>query len=304
MKKNDELIVLEIMEQRGVLFNEAQKTRVHNLRQGYKGELEFKKWYDSHCNKRWIFVGDYWFEFKARMQADSILISPRQWILIDTKYYDAAFEYKNDVCYINNVAQEKNIFDSVKEKTRRLAGIAAKVDTRIQVRPVVVFIHENCHTTFDASLTVEAIQRTQLARFFNSIRVVDEMPDSLLQKVMSQLEFYRRPYGFPVDALKPEGFEYVRAGTRCGGCGGFNVEKNRSGLSCKKCGRHESLQEVVYKHAYELRYLFYHHPEMVTVNNLYRLMNGTISLKTIRKHMNTNFVLKRQSNIWYYEINI
>ena len=118
------------------------------------------------------------------------------------------------------------------------------------------------------------------------------------------LDNFRVPYGITFTQLAPREFGSVWSGILCGECGGRGCERRKYSITCSVCGKDEMLGSVILRHAVELRYLFYNNPEMVTAGNIFALMGGVISIKTIRRHLATRFPLVRQSNTHFYQINI
>lgn len=303
MKKSNHLMVLEAMGQRGMLDEEG-KRQLYAMQKGFEGECEFARLFERLANQDWLLEYDYWFEQGKRMQADFLLLSSLLWIQVDVKNYEGRFEYKNGQCWHNGKLLAENFFANMTERERRLMKIAHKLDTRIQIRSVAVFINEFGQTFFDESFTGEAVCRHQLREFFWSIKNINKMHTSGEANVRRMLDNFRVPYGIGFTGLAPREFGSVWSGILCGECGGRGCERGKYSITCSVCGKDEMLGSVILRHAVELRYLFYNNPEMVTAGNIFALMGGVISIKTIRRHLATRFPLVRQSNTHFYQINI
>ncbi|UUX33469.1 nuclease-related domain-containing protein [Fundicoccus culcitae] len=308
MKKSNHLMVLEYMERRGMLVDADAKSQLYAMQKGFEGELAFAALFERFANQDWLLIYDYWFASGKKKQIDFLLLSSAVWFQIEVKNYEGRFEYKTGECWHNGKLLDENLFSNMEERARRLKKIAAGVSSKIQVRSIAIFINEFGQTYFDETFTGEAINHLQIKDFFWSIRNVQKLPAWLEDKVRLALEEERGTYAIAFKGLDPGVFELVRQGVCCDGdesCGGFHAVRHQQySFICQKCGKIESLADVIARHAVELRYLFYDYPEMVTAGNLYLLMGGAVSKIAIRKHLSAKYDLVRVSNTHYYRINI
>lgn len=304
MKKSNHLMVLEYMERRGMLVDADAKSQLYAMQKGFEGELAFAALFERFANQDWLLIYDYWFASGKKKQIDFLLLSSVVWFQIEVKNYEGQFEYKAGECWHNGKLLDENLFSTMEERARRLKKIAAGVSSKIQVRSIAVFINEFGQTYFDETFTGEAINHLQIKDFFWSIRNVQKLPAWLEDKVRLALEEERGTYAIAFKGLDPGVFELVRQGVCCDACQGYTVDREKFGVKCSKCGKHEKLSIVILRHAVELRYLFYDYPEMVTTDNVYRLMRGAVGKHSIRKYLSANFTLIRQSNKHFYKIEI
>ncbi|UUX35116.1 nuclease-related domain-containing protein [Fundicoccus culcitae] len=305
MEKNVELRVLEALAVRGVPVDEAA---LSNLRAGYEGEQKFARAVVEFGLSHLMWVEDYWFKVGngPKRQPDFLLILPYEWVAIDVKNYQSRFEYREGKCYLNGgTTPMDNIVVAAQNRNQSLQKVAREVAGNISVRSALVFINENCHVyQDDMPCDVELVPRTLLKPFLEQYLGTGVVKDWLRDRTLSVLDKYQTEYGFEVKGLRVEQFGELRRGIVCGGCGQYGLVKNKLHIHCPHCGAEEATGDVVKRHALQLRLVFYDNPEMVTIKNVYELMGGGITQRTVRTYMYKQFKVVNKARASYYDIDL
>ncbi|UUX33561.1 NERD domain-containing protein [Fundicoccus culcitae] len=300
--KNEELVYLEILDARGVLFGEKRKEKLYTYTMGYEGEREFLEWSQRYLHSNWRIENDFWFLDGKAMQADFILMSAYIWNLIEVKNYYGHFTYKDGLCWHNNKLIDDDIFDVMKQRINRIGKIAVAVDHRIEVRPVFVFINQHGQLHMHQKPPFEVLQRNQLVEFLEGLGYVEPMTANLSNRITQQLDRNRIAYGINYTRLDPTVLTQMRKGIYCANCKSFEVNINKPGIQCRQCGTKESIESVICRHAKELSIIVHNLPEMLNSKNLNFLMANQLSLRTTRKYLSKNFEKEGKSRKTYYKI--
>lgn len=304
LEKSDELIVLEFMEKRQALPNKKMEKRRKYLSKGYEGELEFIKWFNEYQPGNWVLVINYWFKDDYTMQADFILLSSYQWIVIDVKNYDGIYRYNgHGEGWLNDLKLNGDKFLTLSNRTNSIRNIAQGIDPRIQVTSAMIFINQHNEVFIEVPVQAKVVKRDQLKRYLQGLPRVAPMPDWELGDVMQVLNTHKTSYGIPFEAMAPEDFGQLRKGIYCPKCHEYGMEVGRKDVACLHCGTTESKKTVILRHAIELSYLFYNHSEMISTKYLFELVDGQISKRTIMRYLSKNFQQVKKSKMTYYLIN-
>ncbi|UUX35311.1 nuclease-related domain-containing protein [Fundicoccus culcitae] len=304
LEKSDELIVLEFMEKRQALPNKKMEKRRKYLSKGYEGELEFIKWFNEYQPGNWVLVINYWFKDDYTMQADFILLSSYQWIVIDVKNYDGIYRYNgHGEGWLNDLKLNGDNFLTLSNRTNSIRNIAQGIDPHIQVTSAMIFINQHNEVFIEVPVQAKVVKRDQLKRYLQGLPRVAPMPDWELGDVIQVLNTHKTSYGIPFEAMAPEDFGQLRKGIYCPKCHEYDMEFRHDYVKCRNCGTTEKNGEIIYRHAIELSYLFYKHPEMVSTKNIYELIDEKISKRTIRTYLSSYFKPIYKSVSTYFVVN-
>lgn len=302
---NHELLVLKAQLSRGMSVNEG---RLKALQSGVDGEAKFRAFVLEQNLEHLIWIEDYWFQEDERpkRQSDFMLLLPYEWLVIDVKNYQTSFDYRGGKCYLNGWPDPMdNVVVLAQNRNQQLQRLANMVAPNITVRSALAFINENCHVTQDNTpCDIDLIPRTRLRVFLEQFRATPTPSQRITDSSFHTLNKYLCDYGFSFSGLKVEQFAELRKGVICGNCGAYGMLIIRSHVKCSVCGNVESKRDVVYRHALQLRYLFYDNPEMVTVGNLVKLMGGEISYATVRRIMYELFTVTGRGRASIYPIEL
>ena len=106
------------------------------------------------------------------------------------------------------------------------------------------------------------------------------------QKILQILNAYRTENPFSQDDIPEDIKMHAQKGILCSRCGNFNLDTNRSYISCS-CGMHEPRENAIIRTICE--YGVIHHNKELTVAELVKFFDGEISSQTLRKYLNTHF---------------
>ncbi|MGO4937056.1 nuclease-related domain-containing protein [Fundicoccus sp. Sow4_H7] len=299
MKKNEQLIILELMNRRGMI---KDKSLLYRLKNGFEGELEFIQWFGKYNKSHWTLETDYWFDMDGLKQIDDLLISSQKWIVVDVKHYWGKFQYINGNCILNNKLMKTDIFDSLETKTKKIRRLVADINSNIRVDSAMIFIGEHCQVELDCVPMAQVVMRNELMSFITGLEYANPMTDWMTRKIVDKLNEYRTKERPPDIALAPEQFSELLKGIQLDGCGHNDFSTDNRWITCKVCGTKETFKSVVSRHAIELSYLFYYYPKIVTTKNVHALMGGQITKRTVQKYLKEEFKVVGMRKNCYYKV--
>lgn len=306
MKKNLELIQLEVCHRRKALLSPYMENRHKYGSRGFEGEDEAVSWIVLYGNDNWFIVTDYWFSKGTANQTDIMIISRGLWKVVEVKNYDGHFNYKKDACYLNDFQLADNPMTSMSTKLQKLRQITKELPFKVKVEGVMVFINEHSSLDLDRTFPFEVLTRNQFRKYVADLKGKANQPMSRweLMKVNHLLEKYQILSPFGPHKLEIETFEMLPKGITCWQCHSFNIRIDYKSVYCKNCKARESKKKAIIRTAYDLRYLYYYQTEIVTSQRLFDFMGGVISKQSIRKVMKSNFKTQGYGMSRYYQVEV
>lgn len=306
MKKSKVLQQLDICKIREAILDKKMEREHYNLNEGHVGEAENYQRFKQFGSEYWRYDLNYWFNHGKRMEVDMLVIAENQWLVIEVKNYKGLFEYKNNECFINGRLMSDNQVTKMNHRVNRIRHMAAEVSSEIEVIGAMVFINEHSDVKLESGNEFDIVMRNQLQRYIRKFRENNHfaMYDQTLNRVYQVLERHRDQTPFVPKSLSLEVFEQLRKGITCKSCDSFDVRMTYKYVECRSCSAREQKSEAILRTAYQLRYLYYDHPEMVTRRNVYEFCGGMVSERTINRTLAKNYEKIGATNNLYYEIQL
>lgn len=306
MKKNLELVQLEICHRRKALLTDKMKSRYKSNGRGFEGEDEAYNWVFRYGSSKWYVIYDYWFAKGNLAQIDLMIITKNTWNLLEVKNYDGHVRYENDSCYLNDYLISDNPMTSMAIKLQKIKQIAAELSYPVTVEGAMIFINQHSSLDLDQSFPFELLTRNQFRHYLLTIKNKPQqtLTDKELQRVERLLDKYRAlsPFG-PYD-LPLTSFDQLEKGITCAACHSWETRVGYQKVYCLHCQASEGKKQAIVRTARDLRYLFYYQPDFISSRRLYQFMGGQISLQSIRKVMKTTFGYRRSSVARYYPVGL
>lgn len=306
MKKNNEHIHLELCHIRKIGLVATKKTRLYYLSRGYEGEKVVLYWIQKFGSESWLIIADYWFDNGKLLQADFIVVTEDTWYVIEVKNYDGDFQYKNYDCILNGKLLADNIMTKMQERMNRVKHMTSEMKRPIKVEGAMIFINEHSQVEIDSELDYDIVMRHQLRSYIKNMKSKSNYPldPAYVKECQAIFDRYRVESPFQPESLKPESFASLKKGVTCCECDSFETVARYKMIECTRCGAKEMKSKTIMRVAYQLRYLYYDYPQIVTKHNLYEFMGGMIGSSAIRKTMSKHYPKIGESNKLYYKIEI
>ncbi|XJS10962.1 nuclease-related domain-containing protein [Aerococcaceae bacterium WGS1372] len=305
MKKNHELIQLEICQRRGIELDYEANKRLINLRKGFEGEYTVFEWFQKFSHGQINIVTDYWFYHGKYMQVDLLVLLSNRWIVVEVKNYFGKFEYRHHECYLNGKLMSDNHINQLAHRTKRIQHIANELNSSIKIESIMVFIDEHCEVDIQSDIPMKVIQRNQLRAYISSL-VNEQRNESQvisLNKMLNHLEKYRAESPFQPMLFEPCHLENrIRNGISCFNCHSFDTTVAKKLVSCRQCGYKAYKKQVVINAALELRYIYYYDTSKITNAAIFEYCGGLISSRTISSAMSSHFMLVSKGTRSYYDV--
>ena len=302
-KKLEQLLICG---NREALLSKEMEKEFYNLEQGFRGENEQLEWFKKYGSEHWHYVSNYWFNHGKLMEADMLVISEQEWLVIEVKNYHGLFEYKDRECYINGRLMSDDQVAKMNHRLNRIRHIAAEVSSEIKVVGAMVFINEHSDVRLENGNEFDVVMRNQLQRFIRKFRERNDYPlsNQKFDRVFRILKKHQATSPFVPKSLPLESFAELRKGITCKACGSFETQSKYKSIKCRSCLTTEHKHEAALRTAYQLRYMYYDHPEMLTRRNIYEFCGKLISERTISRALTSRYKIIGATSSLYYDIQI
>src|SRR5699024_332327 len=191
-------------------------------------------------------------------------------------------------------------------RVNRIRHMAAEVNPEIEVVGAMVFINEHSDVVLESGNDFDVVMRNQLQRYIRKFRENTHYPmfDQTINRVYQVFEGHQDQSPFVPKSLPLEVFEQLRKGITCKNCDSFDVRMTHKYVECRRCWTNELKSEAILRTAYQLRYLYYDHPEMVTRQNVYEFSGEMVSNSTIYRILAKNYPKVGKTDGLYYKIDL
>lgn len=189
-------------------------------------------------------------------------------------------------------------------RIRKLQRIAGEVSKKIKVVGAMVFINEHNQISIDREVDFDVVTRNQLKNYIAGIKQYQPMSDYLVNQIDKVLARYKTANPFRPTGLKPEEFDKLRKGVCCSRCGSYDVNISRKFITCHQCQNTFLKSDAICEAARELKYIFIDNPEFVTTGNVRKLLNNTVSERTVVRTLAGKYQRNMKSISPYYYIPI
>ena len=163
------------------------------------------------------------FWLSRQVECDLLLVTHAKLYVLNAKYYNGQFVYRDNVAYFNGKPLQNDPLSSFQLSMGRLKKLLAEAGIEVPVEGRVVFMNPNFGCSFDESVSVECVPRHGVLRMFQDIRDVAVQvgrrnglnPERIGQQLLA-LESDSK-YNLPV--VKDTHMQKMTCGLLCPACG-------------------------------------------------------------------------------------
>ncbi|BAM47119.1 nuclease-related domain-containing protein [Amphibacillus xylanus] len=231
-------------------------------------------------------------------QVDTLLIFENQLYLLEVKNLEGDY-YLDGQLFKNIYGKEiRNPLLQLNRCASLLRQFLQSVGFNIKVNARLVFINQE-FTLYQAPLNTEMIFPTQINRFIKSLKSESHQLSQMHHKLANQL-LTKRLLTNRHETRFSYDFDQLKKGVICFDCYSYMGKFSPNKLKCQHCKKVSSNIEAVLANIEEFRFLF---PEKkLRINNIYQWCGSgkLVSINTVRKALNKNYILKRLGPASYY----
>jgi Nuclease-related domain len=275
------LAILEILNSRMELA-EDDKHYYLSLKKGYQGELLNDLWVEK-LKEEILVLHDLLFEIKnTEFQIDTLMIAQDRVYLLDVKYHEGDYVYKNDGFYTLAGKETKNHLHQLKRCETLLRQLLQTLGFNFPIESYLIFNNPEFYL-YNVPPELPIILPTQLKRFYNNLNKrpskLSEKHKILVNKLLDEVKGESSYSKLPIYK-----YDQIKKGFTCGSCLSLSTTVDKKKVVCSDCGHVESFETAVLRNVEEFKLLF---PERkVTTIAIYEWCGGVVSLKVIRKVLN------------------
>lgn len=289
---------------RGLLTTSKDQKYFYRRQSGNVGEQNLIELLLKYLPTNWKILRNVWLEIDGnRTEVDILVVAPKFWWGIEVKNYRGKFEYKDQICYLN----QNHFPDKIapcRNRHRILKLIAANMPYDIpEVACSMVFIDERCQVKTDILEDIKLVMRYQLTWHIDDmLQRHRELKYSIaIKDSLATLANYVIENPFPPKILDISALDEATKGFRCIACNRYNIKIHQYTVSCRDCWHTVHKTEAVLHAAAELGVLFHTNPRIITTHNLYKFTAGKISQKGIRSILKSHLRKHGTKRYTYYE---
>ncbi|WP_404329592.1 nuclease-related domain-containing protein [Mesobacillus maritimus] len=289
------LAILEILNSRMEL-GEDVKQHYLTLEKGYRGELLNDLWVEK-LQEEVLVLHDLLFEIKnSQFQIDTLIIAQDRIYLLDVKYHEGDYIYKNDGFYTLAGKETKNHLHQLKRCENLLRQLIQTLGFNFPIESYLIFNNPEFYL-YNAPPELPIVFPTQLKRFYQNLNKrpskLSEKHKILANKLLDEVKGESCYAKLPVYK-----YEQLQKGCTCGGCRSLLTVVEKRKVVCKECGRVESFETAVLRNVEEYRLLF---PDRkITTIGVYEWFGGVGSLKVIRQVLMSNYKSQGHGKYTFY----
>ena len=229
------------------------------------------------------------FWLSRQVECDLLLVTHAKLYVLNAKYYNGQFVYRDNVAYFNGKPLQNDPLNSFQLSMGRLKKLLAGAGIEVPVEGRVVFMNPNFGCSFDESVSVECVPRHGVLRMFQDIRDVAVQvgrrnglnPERIGQQLLA-LESDSK-YNLPV--VKDTHLQKMIRGLLCPACGANEARSRdaavqrrtaaivrskltieRQKVTCATCGYQALKRSAVLLAVEEYCKLFHHKTSFTTMD--------------------------------------
>ncbi|SHE67287.1 Nuclease-related domain-containing protein [Atopostipes suicloacalis DSM 15692] len=286
---SSKLEILRELEKRTALPEDLENERIR-LEAGDQGKQKVLSYLQQFGSEHWRILPNLWLDYFEKFECDLLLLTSVGIYLFEIKNYTGQFEFRKNQCLINGKKVGHNAIAQAQKVSINIKSILNNASISVNIQGAAIFIGlHNEVIIHDPVEDIDIVQANQLRKYIWQIvqeeRNYQGAPiDS--QKILQILNAYRTENPFSQDDIPEDIKMHAQKGILCSRCGNFNLDTNRSYISCS-CGMHEPRENAIIRTICE--YGVIHHNKELTVAELVKFFDGELSSQTLRKYLNTHF---------------
>ncbi|SEM39671.1 Nuclease-related domain-containing protein [Mesobacillus persicus] len=290
------LEILEILNFRMELA-EDEKQYYLALEKGYRGELLNDLWVEK-LKEEMLVLHDLLFEIKnTQFQIDTLIIAQDRVYLLDVKYHEGDYIYKNDGFYTLSGKETKNHLHQLRRCETLLRQLLQTLSFNFPIESYLIFNNPEFFL-YNVPPELQIIFPTQLKRFYNNL---NKRPSKLSEKhkVLANKLLDENIGESCYSKLPVYKYEQLKKGFTCECCNSLLTNVDKRKVCCTKCGHIEHIESAVLRNVEEYKLLF---PERkVTTIGIVEWCGGVLSIKAIRTILNKNYKIMGLGRFSYFK---
>lgn len=277
--------VLKELKKRGVTVDEYSQ-----LEKGFQGEQWVLEQFSEFGQSRWKVLKNIWLDSSGRFECDFLVLTVAGIYTFEIKNYAGHFEFKNSLCYLNGKKIGYNAIYQAQKAAANLENMMQRKFPRMKVQGSLLFVGE--HNTVEIQNQVHDIQIVMRNQIRNHIWKISNDERNLqgpgldVEACVQLLEQFETENPFGPEPVSPDISVKLHKGICCSYCGSFNVETNKSYVTCP-CGMYEPRENAIVRTICE--YGVIHFDKDLNTTELLDFFGKSISRQTLRKYLNIYF---------------
>lgn len=267
--------------------------------QGYEGEREFSAVVQQTLRSDYFVLYDIFLNNSGNhYQLDCLIICERQIYLLEIKYYQGDYYFKNNDLYrLRSKQRIKNPFYQLQRSEDLLRDLLQKYNLEYTINAYVVFNHPS-FTLYHALVQTNMILPTQISRFLQKL---NRQPIHITEKEDLLVDMFYRQHikENHFERLPEYNFTGMKKGIFCLVCRARLLYIKMGTVQCDSCLAEESIDSAVLRSVVEFNFLF---PEVkINTSKIHEWCNGVISQKVVRRVLRNYLSLQRAGRSTHYE---
>lgn len=295
-KMSRELLYLLALERRSILTsNDARKLKT--LKRGYEGEVLFDRIFDDVGHSSVLVFRDIYLKIGDSVaQYDTLILSDEEIVLNEIKNFSGLYRFENDEWTVNGKRLPDDAMVQVKRAEGKLIRLLSHGRLDIDVKSRLVFPNVEFRLSTDnQKLRQLVVMRSELKDYFYGFKNLYASSQAEALAKLIERHIVEDPF-FNRSAI----FERLRKGAYCGNCYSFELEDRHFHFKCVRCGYLETKESQVLRACCDYKALF--RDKKITKRNIYNLLDGQVSLRTIYRMLNKYGTKIGNAKNSYYEL--
>lgn len=286
----DKITWYKLMARRGAL-DKAERFNYQLLVNGDKGESELVESLIAHNFTDIWWRRNLWLD--RQVECDVIIITHAKIYVLNAKYYNGDFYYRDNVAYFNDKPLQNDPLSSFQLSLGRLKKLLWENGIEASVEGRLVFMNPDYSVAFDDTASVECVPRYGVLRMLDDIRLAARQigrrnglnPD-LVGNMLLAIESDSK-YNLPiVQDIHLQRMVFGLICPKCQGCQSLQVGKQS--VVCL-CGNFYSSKRSVILDAIQEYGMLFHHQASFTSKDIYHFLGGLVRRKYISTVLTSHY---------------
>lgn len=261
---------------------EENMVYVNRIINGIKGEEEVARWIETHTSIKVRCLRNLYLKSGSHGEADFIIFSKGQWILLEVKNYVGSVEIDRNNCSLNGKIIDGHPIHQLRKIHNIVQGIAREVNPYVEVKSFVVFINEHSNLKMSADVEGMIITRGQLRYFLKGIET-NFSRQWLSNNDFRAIEESLKNYHYPAPLIDLSlDWDNLTPGVTCPECLTLDVDTKRRHVICRHCNIISSKKKLVFHTISE--YCSLKLESIFTIREIVDYMDNRISRFTVSKY--------------------
>jgi len=255
-RKPHELQWLEVLKQR-ITLDSYKYDSYKKLQQGFIGESSFDQLASTFLGEKFEYLDDITLEYQAnKTQIDKLIIAGKTACLIDMKYYQGEYQYKNNEWYLGEKVLTHNNFEQLRRARRVLQNVFQAHQINLEVHGVLAFMNPESSLKIVDKVNETVLNYTDVPLWLMQLSQVQTNSQSLnWKKAIQNYEIppHRTTNIFPIGDINS-----LKRGICCPHCHQFQMVETRHTMDCI-CGYIEAKERAFSRTICEYGVIFHNY---------------------------------------------